>query len=299
MNDVAKRTKHLERPHRAMMRSAIRWTLFWIISALIFNALLWFYYRYTVDISFANKKGLEFLTGYLIEESLSVDNLFVFYLVFQQLHIPPRFQRRVFNYGIWGAIVMRLGLILLGVWLVTRFHWVLYLMGAFLVLTGLKMCLLKDTEKDLEQTWVMRVAKRLFRVTHEMVSEHFFIKKKHLWYATPLFIALIFVEVSDLIFALDSIPAIFAITTDPFIVWTSNIFAILGLRSLYFLLAGMLQQLHLLKYGIALILVFVGAKMLIEPWLHLSVGISLMVIIGLLLLFSWLSIASRNYYARH
>lgn len=272
------------------MRSAIRWTLFWITSALIFNALLWCYYRYTADLTLANKKGLEFFTGYLIEKSLSVDNLFVFYLVFQQLNIPPHYQRRVFNYGIWGAIMMRLGIIMVGVWLVMRFHWILYLMGAFLVLTGLKMCFAKEIEKDLSKKMVMRMAKRFFRVTHQIESENFFVKKEKYWYATPLFIALIFIEVSDLIFAFDSIPAILAITTDPFIVWTSNIFAILGLRALYFLLSGMVQQLRLLKYGIALILVFVGFKMLIEPWLQLSVGISLMVIIGILVLFSWLSV---------
>lgn len=296
MHDVANKKKHSERPHQHMMRSAIRWTLFWVTSALIFNAFIWFYYRYTADISLANKKGLEFFTGYLIEESLSVDNLFVFYLVFNQLQISPRYQRRIFNYGIWGAIIMRLGLIMLGVWLVTHFHWILYVMGAFLMLTGIKMCLMKGTEKDLAQTWVMKVAKCFFRVTHTIEGEHFFIKKNYLWYATPLFIALIFIEVSDLIFAFDSIPAIFAITTDPFIIWTSNIFAILGLRSLYFLLAGMVQQLHLLKYGIAMILVYVGAKMLVEPWLHISVGISLIVIIGILLLFSWLSrFATKNW----
>lgn len=272
------------------MRSAIRWTIFWVTSALIFNALLWCYYRYTADIFLANKKGLEFLTGYLIEKSLSVDNLFVFYLVFHQFHIPPHYQRRVFNYGIWGAIIMRLGIIMLGVWLVTHFHWILYLMGAFLVLTGVRMCFADEIEKDLSKKMIMKIAKRFFRVTHQIENERFFVKKEHLWYATPLFIALIFIEVSDLIFAFDSIPAIFAITTDPFIVWTSNIFAILGLRALYFLLSGMVQQLHLLKYGIALILVFVGAKMLLEPWLQLSVGISLLVIVGILVLFSWLSV---------
>ena len=285
MNDVAKGRvkKKYPRPHQSM-RAAAYWTLFWVTCALIFSGLLYL----------ANKKALEFFTGYLIELSLSIDNLFVFYLVFHQLHIPNQYQHRVFSYGIWSAIVMRLGIILLGVWLVMRFHWILYVMGALLLLTGLKMCFMQTKEKDLTESLIIRLMNKMFRVTPRLEQEHFFVRRTGLLYATPLFVALIFIEISDLMFAMDSIPAIFAITTDPFIVWTSNIFAILGLRALYFLLVGLVKQFDLLKYGIACILIFVGAKMVVEPWISIPVGISLSIIVGILLLFSWLSLRKRS-----
>ena len=291
--DIFFLSKKRVRPHESM-RTAIGLTSIWVSCALIFNVLLWCYvYYFYADTALANKKALEFFAGYLVEQSLSIDNLFAFYLVFHQFHIPIEYQKRVFSYGIWSAIIMRLVFILLGVWLVSKFHWVLYIMGAFLMLTGIKIALSKDKQKDLADMMIIKLAKRIFHVTHELHGGHFFIRKKRLLYATPLFLALIFIEVSDLIFAVDSIPAIFAITTDPFIIWTSNIFAILGLRSLYFLLSGMTDRFRLLKYGIALILMFIGFKMMIEPWLHISVGVSLGVIIGVLITFSWLSVSRK------
>ena len=282
--------KNYARAHQSM-RAAFVWTGIWVSTALFFNVLLWFYlYFSTSDIAFANKKALDFFTGYLIEKSLSVDNLFAFYMVFEQFRIPLKYQQRIFSYGIWGAIIMRLLIILVGSWLVSHFHWLLYVMGAFLLLTGIKMFFAREHEKDLADSMMIRLTNRFFRVTHEMKSEHFFIRKNGLLFATPLFLALVMVEFSDLIFAADSIPAIFAITRDPFIVWSSNIFAILGLRTLYFVLSHMINRFYLLRYGVALILVFVGVKMVIEPWILITVLESLAVIISLIIIFIALSI---------
>ncbi|RDI41512.1 TerC/Alx family metal homeostasis membrane protein [Aquicella lusitana] len=277
------------RPHESI-RASLTWTTIWVVCALIFNGLLWLYLFYTATPYIAHQKALEFLTGYIIEKSLSVDNLFAFYMIFSQFRIPLVYQQRVLTIGIWSAIILRLLLILFGVWLVTNFHWVLYIMGAFLLLTGIKICFAKEEEKDLADTAIFKLLKRFFRLTSKIHSHHFFIRIDRLLYATPLFVALVFVEISDLVFAFDSIPAIFAITTDPFIVWSSNIFAILGLRALYFLLAGMVHKFHMLKYGVALLLIFVGTKMLIEPWIHISVLLSLSVILGVLVFFTGLSI---------
>lgn len=281
---------HAKRGSHQTMRSAVYWSLFWISCALIFNVVLWLYLRNQVGNEIANTKALEFFTGYIIEKSLSVDNLFVFYMVFRQFRIPLDYQHRVFSYGIWGAVIMRLLMIIAGTALVQKFHWLLYVMGVFLLLTGVKIFFSKEEEKDLSETLAIRLFRRFMRITSEFHGNHFVIRKNGLLYATPLLVALFFIEVSDLIFALDSIPAIFAITTDPFIVWTSNIFAILGLRALYFLLSGMIDKFRLLKYGIALILVFVGTKMVIEPWVHVPVGISLSIIASILLSFAALSL---------
>lgn len=278
-----------KRDSKVRIRVALRWTLIWIICALIFNFLLWLYLYNSFTPKIAKEVALNFLTGYLIEKSLSVDNLFAFYLIFEQLRIPPENQRHVFSYGIWSAIVMRLVLILLGSWLVTKFHWLLYIFGVFLLLTGIKMIFVSHTESNLRDSRIFRFLQNHLRVTDEFDGHKFFIRKNKLLYATPLFIALILIEISDLIFACDSIPAIFAITTDPFIVWTANIFAILGLRALYFVLAGMISRFFLLKYGIALILVFVGSKMVTEPWIHVPVEFSLLVVISILIIFSCLS----------
>src|SRR3990167_1246229 len=272
------------------MKASLMWTLVWVCCALVFNGFLWVYLYYTSDILSANQKALEFFAGYLIEKSLSIDNLFAFYMVFHQFRIPRHEQHRIFAIGIWSAILLRLLLILGGVWLVMNFHWVLYLMGAFLMLTGLKMFFAKEQEKDLAETFLIKLCKRFFRITHEFHGQHFFIRRSGLLYGTPLLLALVFIELTDVVFAFDSIPAIFAITTDPFIVWTSNIFAILGLRALYFLLAGMAHRFHMLKHGIALVLIFVGTKMLIAPWVEVSVLWSLSIIISILLVFTILSI---------
>ncbi len=285
---------HTKKHSHPSMRVAAFWSLFWISSALIFNVLLWLYLRYQSGDKIANTKALEFFTGYLIEKSLSVDNLFVFYMVFKQFHIPQEYQQRIFSYGIWGAVIMRLLVILAGVALVTRFHWLLYLMGAFLLLTGIKIFFFKEREKDLSESMIIRLLRRFMRLTSEFHGNHFFIRKKGVLFATPLLVALFFIEFSDLIFALDSIPAIFAITTDPFIIWSSNIFAILGLRALYFVLSDMISKFRLLKYGIALILVFVGVKMLIEPWIQVPVQISLSIIASILVSFSLLSTLTRS-----
>jgi tellurite resistance protein TerC len=268
-------------PHTSM-KAALSWTLVWVSCAFVFNGILWWYLSVYVDVPTANQKSLDFLTGYLIEESLSIDNLFAFYMIFHQLKIPKIFQRRVLTYGIWSAIFLRLAVILGGVYIVNRFHSVLYVLGVVLLLTGFKMLVFNKEEKNIKQGFLFRWIKDHLRITNELHEHNFFIRKKKLLYATPLFLALILVEISDIIFAFDSIPAIFAITQDPFIIWTSNIFAILGLRSLYFLLVGMADRFRLLKYGIAFILIFVGLKMLIAPWIKISTLFSLGAISGIL-----------------
>ena len=267
-----------KKAHKVPVGEALAWSILWVTLAMTFSALLWWYLDGQVGREVANVKATEFLTGYLIEKSLSVDNVFVFVMIFGYFAMPPEYQRRVLLYGVLGAIVLRAILILAGVWLVQQFSWVLYLFGAFLVVTGVKMLIFADHKPDLAQNPVLRWLRRHMRVTDGFHAEKFFVRQAGVRYVTPLFLVLLLIEVSDLVFAVDSIPAIFAITTDPFIVFTSNIFAIMGLRALYFLLADMDEWLHLLKYGLALILVFVGAKMLLAYWFHLPVWISLSVV---------------------
>lgn len=281
---------HGKRAHRVSLRESLSWTIVWISLALLFNLLLYWYLDQTQGSVIAYQKSLEFLTGYLIEESLSIDNLFVFAMIFSYFSVPPIYQKRVLFYGLLGAILMRLCFILLGIWLITKFHWILYIFGLFLLYTGLKMLLHKKQTADLSQNPMLIWLKKHLRITHEYHAENFFIKLNGLLYATPLFIVLVFIEISDIIFALDSIPAIFAITQDPFIVFTSNIFAILGLRSLYFVLANMIQKFQLLRYGLALILVFIGIKMLIAPWVQIPITITLGVVASILIFFSLLSV---------
>jgi len=268
--------------HRVSTKEALRWTIVWILCAILFNVALGFYLKATQGPAIAYQKSLEFFTGYLIEESLSIDNMFVILMIFKFFTIPAEYQRRVLMFGVMGAIVMRLAVILSGTWLVREFHWVLYLFGAFILITGFKMLFLSDKPKDLSENILVVWLQKHLRVTHHLHKEHFFIRQNRYWYATPLFLALVLVEVSDLIFALDSIPAIFAITTDAFIVFTSNIFAILGLRSLYFLLANMSERFHLLKYGIALVLIFVGVKMLLGHWFELPILLTLSIVVSIL-----------------
>lgn len=276
------------------LKMALAWSVLWVLCALIFNVLLWRYCYATQGAVAANKAALDFFTGYLLEKSLSVDNLFAFYMIFTQLRIPVSHQHRVFSYGIWGAIIMRLVFILTLSYLVLNFHWLLYVMGAFLVFTGLHMLFTIESEKrSLAESRLLYYLKRTLRLT-DLHGEAFIVRINGLYHITPLFIALIFVELSDLIFAFDSIPAIFAITTDPFIVWSSNIFAILGLRALYFLLAGMVTRLHLLKYGLALILVYIGLKMLLSFWIKIPVGVSLGIIATILGIFVTLSLLSKK-----
>lgn len=265
--------------HRVSTKEASIWISIWVSLALCFNLGLWLYLKETVGSQQAAIKATEFLTGYLIELSLSVDNLFVFILIFNYFKVPPELQRRTLLYGILGAIVMRFIFITLGVWLVAKFHWILYLFGMFLVYTGLKILFVADEEPDLENNPLLRWSRKHLRITKELVGERFFIKKDGLLYVTPLFIILMLIEFSDVIFAVDSIPAIFAITNDPFIIYTSNIFAIFGLRSIYFLLARMAELFHFLKYGVALILVFIGFKMLVGYWFKVPAVITLAVIV--------------------
>lgn len=268
--------------HKVSVKEAGIWSLVWVSLALIFNAGLWYYLKGTVGPEIADQKALEFFSGYLIEKALSVDNVFVFLLIFTAFQIPPQYQRRVLIYGVLGAIVMRAIMISAGAWVVSEFSWVLYLFGAFLFYTGMRMLVAVDKEPDVANNPVLRFARKHLRVSEEDHGEKFFVKKNGLRYVTPLFLVLILIEVTDLIFAVDSIPAIFAITTDPFIVFTSNMFAILGLRALYFLLVDVADRFHLLKYGLAMVLTFIGVKMLIMPWYHIPVQASLAVVATLI-----------------
>ena len=233
----------------------------------------------------ANEKALEYLSGYFIEKSLAVDNVFVWITLFNFFAVPTEFQKRVLLYGVLGAIVMRAVLIYVGALLLAQFHWILYVFGLFLLLTGVKMLVFAKHEPDLEKNPILHWMRGHMKITNEYHGERFFVLKEGARYATPMFLVLVLVEVTDLIFAVDSIPAIFAVTSDPFIVFTSNIFAILGLRAMFFLLADMAERFHLLKYGLAVILMFIGVKMLLLDVYKIPVGIVLG-IVGLILLVS-------------
>ncbi len=269
--------------HRVSVREALVWVVAWVCLALAFAGLLWWYLNDTQGAEVAQRKTLEFLAGYLIEQSLSVDNMFVFVMIFGFFAVPPELQRRVLLYGVLGAIVMRAGMILAGVWLVTQFAWLLYVFGGFLVITGIKMLVFAEAEPDLEKNPLLRWLRGHLRITPEFHGESFFVRKNGILWATPMFLVLVLVEASDVIFAVDSIPAIFAVTTDPFIVFTSNIFAIMGLRALYFLLADMADRFHLLKYGLAIVLVIIGGKMLAAPWFHMPIQWSLAIVGSIIL----------------
>ena len=271
--------------HRVSVKEASSWVVAWVALALTFGALLWWYLDGTAGREIANRKALEFLTGYLIEQSLSIDNMFVFVMIFSYFAVPAELQRRVLLYGVLGAIVMRAAMILAGVWLVSEFAWILYVFGAFLMITGVKMLVFAEQQPDLEKNPLLRWLRGHMRITPGFHGDAFFVRINGLRYATPMFLVLLLIEASDLVFAVDSIPAIFAVTTDPFIVFTSNIFAIMGLRAMYFLLADMAERFHLLKYGLALVLIFVGGKMLVAPWFHMPVQWSL-VIVGSIILAS-------------
>ena len=273
-----------KKAHRVKVKEALSWVIAWIFLALSFAGLLWWYLNDTQGAVIAQRKTLEFLAGYLIEQSLSIDNMFVFVMIFGYFAVPPELQRRVLLYGVLGAIVMRAGMILAGVWLVTQFAWILYVFGAFLVFTGIKMLVFAEAEPDLEQNPLLRWLRGHLRITGNFHGEQFFVRQNGLLWATPMFLVLLLIEASDVIFAVDSIPAIFAVTTDPFIVFTSNIFAIMGLRALYFLLADMADRFHLLKYGLAIVLVFIGGKMLAVPWFHIPIQWSLSIVGAIILI---------------
>jgi len=260
--------------HVVTVREALTWTAVWIVLAMIFN--LFVYHQ------FDEEKALEFFTAYLIEKSLSVDNLFVIIMIFSYFQVPPSYQHKVLFWGILGALVMRVIFIFAGIELIHKFHWLIYIFGGFLVVTGIRMITSGDAVIKPEKNPLIKLARKVFSVTKNFEEDNFFIRREGKIWATPLFLVVILIEATDLIFAVDSIPAILAISDDPFIVYTSNVFAILGLRSLYFALAGIEQYFHYLKYGLAAILVFVGVKMCIVDFYKIPVGISLGAILFIL-----------------
>lgn len=266
------------------MKSAALWSLLWVGLSLLFNFAFWWYLNGEFGREVADKQALAFLTGYLIEKALAVDNVFVWLMLFSYFSVPASLQRRVLVYGVLGAIVLRTGMIFAGSWLVAEFSWILYLFGAFLLFTGIKMAIAKEDDGAIGDKPLIRWLRGHLRMTDELAGEKFFVRRNGLLFATPLVLVLIMVELSDVIFAVDSIPAIFAVTTDPFIVLTSNLFAILGLRAMYFLLANVAERFSMLKYGLAVILIFIGAKMLLLDVVHIPVGISLGVVAGILAL---------------
>lgn len=248
--------------HEVSVKEALLWTAFWIALALLFNVGIYLW--------FGTEPALEYLTGYLIEKSLSMDNLFVFLMIFSYFGVAPRYQHNVLFWGILGALVMRTLFIMAGITLISRFHWVIFVFGAFLIYTGIKLAFQQDEDIDPEKNPVLKLMRRFVPITPNYVEQRFFVKQAGRWLATPLFVVLVVIETTDVIFALDSIPAILAITTDPFIVYSSNVFAILGLRALYFALAGIMRMFRYLHYGLSLILVFVGAKMLLSDFIHIQ-----------------------------
>lgn len=270
--------------HSVSIREAATWSVVWISLALVFNFGIYLYWHdFVSHSSYTNQEAaLAFLTGYLIEKSLSVDNIFVFVLIFSYFAVPTVYQHRILFWGILGALVMRAILIGLGAALLEEFHWIIYLFGAFLIFTGLRMALHKDEEMHVEENAVVRLFRRFMPIAGKYNGSSFFVRHAGQWMATPLLLVLIVVESTDLVFAVDSIPAIFAVTTDPFLVYTSNIFAILGLRSLYFLLAGVIDKFYYLKLGLAVVLTFVGVKMVIVDLYKIPTPLSLAVVAGVL-----------------
>jgi tellurite resistance protein TerC len=255
-------------------REAMTWVAVWAALAMLFDAFVWW--------KFGAPKAVDFLTGYLIEMSLSVDNLFVFVIVFTTFRIPPHLQHRVLFWGILTALVLRGAMIIAGTALLQRFHWMIYLFGAFLLVTGVKLFFHKEEAHHPEHSWAFRLLRKVVPATPSLQGNHFFVREAGRRLATPMFLCLALIEVSDVVFALDSVPAIFGVTLDPFIVFTSNIFAILGLRSMYFALAHLLGRFEYLKTGLALVLVFIGVKMVISRWVHIHSALSLAVVAFLL-----------------
>jgi len=265
------------------VKQALNWSIVWIALSFLFNALFWWAVRDTTgSVEMANSKSLEFLTGYLIEKSLAVDNIFVFLMIFTYFAVPSEFQKRVLMIGIIGAIVLRTIMIMVGGWLLSEFHWVLYVFGAFLILTGIKMWWAAGKEPDLNDNPALKLLRKILPVSKNYEGEKFFTIENGKKIATPLFMVICLIGLTDVIFAVDSIPAIFAITSDPFIVLTSNVFAILGLRAMYFLLAAVANKFHLLNYGLAVVLVFIGTKMCLIDVFKIPVGISLGVVLAIL-----------------
>lgn len=262
------------RAHAVGIREAVAWTVAWVTLALSFNAAIYFF--------LGSNDAIEFLTGYIVEQSLSVDNVFVFAVVFGFFAIPREYQHRVLFWGVLGAIIMRGIFILLGVAVLEALHWAIYIMGAFLVVTAIRLATGKETEVDPDKNLAVRLFRRLMPVYRGFDGQKFFVRRDGRTYATLLFLALLVIETTDVVFAIDSVPAILAITQDPFIVYTSNMFAVMGLRALYFVIAGSIGEFQFLKYGLAAVLGFVGIKMLISDFYHVPVPISLGVIVVLI-----------------
>lgn len=281
--------------HAVGVKEALNWSIIWIALSFLFNGLLWWAVRDTSgSVEVANEKSLEFLTGYLIEKSLAVDNIFVFLMIFTYFAVPPAYQKRVLMIGIIGAIVLRTIMILIGGWLLQQFHWVLYVFGAFLIITGIKMWWAAGKESDLEDNPALKLLRKLIPVSQRYDGEKFFTLENGKRIATPLFMVICLVGLTDVIFAVDSIPAIFAITSDPFIVLTSNVFAILGLRAMFFLLQAVAAKFHLLNYGLAVVLVFIGTKMMLIDVFKIPVAVSLAVVVAVLAVTMVLSVRSAN-----
>jgi len=276
--------------HEVSVSEAVRWSVIWVAASLAFNGLFWWAVAQDHGTAVANTRALEFLTGYLIEKSLAVDNIFVFLMIFTYFAVPPAYQKRVLMIGIVGAIVLRTAMILVGSWLITHFHWMLYVFGAFLLITGIKMWWAAGKEPSLDDNPALKLLKRVMPVSQGFDGEKFFTLENGKRLATPLLLVVTLVAIVDVIFAVDSIPAIFAITTDPFIVLTSNIFAILGLRAMYFLLQAVASKFHLLSYGLAVVLGFIGTKMMLIDVVKVPVLISLGVVVAILATTMWLSV---------
>jgi tellurite resistance protein TerC len=274
--------------HRVSMKEATVWSLVWVAVSFVFVGWMWWHLGGLDGSAVADTKALEFITGYLVEKALAVDNIFVFLMVFTYFAVPAEYQKRVLMIGILGALVLRAVMILLGAWLIAQFHWILYLFGAFLVFTGIKMWLATGQEPDLEANPALKWIRGHMKIAPHYDGEKFFTMHQGVRMATPLFVVILLIGIVDIIFAVDSIPAIFAITMDPFIVLTSNVFAILGLRAMYFLLAGMHERFHLLSYGLAIVLVFIGTKMLLIDIYKIpvawSLSVTLVVLVATMLL---------------
>ncbi|QBY45291.1 TerC family protein [Arsenophonus nasoniae] len=291
--DISLQSKHKGR--EITVRQAITWSLIWISLALLFALGLWFYFKQTTSLTIANRQTMAFLTGYLLEKALAVDNVFVWLMLFNYFSIPVNLQRRVLIYGVLGAIVLRTIMIFTGSWLVSQFHWILYLFGIFLLFTGIKMFFVKENDQSIDKKPLVKWLGSHLRMTNTLHGKCFFIRQQGILLATPLIMVLILVEISDIIFAVDSIPAIFAVTTDPFIVLTSNLFAILGLRAMYFVLSGIAEKFSMLKYGLSIILIFIGIKMLLMDIFHIPTAVSLSIVAGILTLTMLINLIVNKY----
>lgn len=278
------------------VKSAAYWSLAWVTVSVLFAGGLWWYLQQSMGIAIANQKTMEYFAGYLLEKSLAIDNVFVWMMIFAAFSIPPVLQRQLLLYGVLGAIILRTIFIFIGAWFVQEFSWILYIFGAFLVYTGYKLLKGQDEESNIEDMKLLKWLRKHMRVTPKLEGNRFFVRQNGVLWATPLFLVLILVEASDVIFAVDSIPAIFAVTTDPFIVLTANLMAILGLRAMFFLLTGAAEKMHYLPYGLGIILVFIGFKMLMLDVFHMPVWVSLSVIAVVLAITAWLS---TRYHRQH